>query len=164
MSDGWNIAIANQVINTLQTKHLDDDEANKLKAGAAEALVGIKPQDEIEGMIGAQMIACYNASMECFGAPCCRIFHSTRATAISIQETSCRGRMRRAKPSSVTSRAGGWPSWTWTCSTITFCCPLPRCRLRLSTSVVSCHFMMITLLIKTARKLLSPRPMRHRRH
>jgi len=30
MSDGWNDAIAGQVVNTLWTKHLDDDEANKL--------------------------------------------------------------------------------------------------------------------------------------
>ena len=66
MSDGWNHAIAGQVINTLWTKHLDDDEANKLRAAAIEALIGIKPMDEIEGMIGAQLIACHNASMECY--------------------------------------------------------------------------------------------------
>ena len=66
MSDGWNDAIAGQVVNSLWTKHLDDDEANKLRASAIEALIGIKPQDEIEGMIGAQLIACHNASMECY--------------------------------------------------------------------------------------------------
>src|SRR5262245_22241503 len=66
LSDGWNYAIANQVINTIWTKHLDDDEANKLRAASLEALVGIKPQDEIEGMIGAQLIACHNAAMECY--------------------------------------------------------------------------------------------------
>ena len=66
MSDGWNDAIAGQVINSLWTKHLDDDEANKLRAAAVEALIGIKPQDEIEGMIAAQLIACHNASMECY--------------------------------------------------------------------------------------------------
>ena len=66
MSDGWNVNIANQVINTLWTKHLDNDEANKLRAAAVEALVGIKPNDEIEGMIAAQLIACHNASMECY--------------------------------------------------------------------------------------------------
>ena len=66
MSDSWNDAIAGQVVNSLWTKHLDDDEANKLRASAIEALIGIKPQDEIEGMIGAQLIACHNASMECY--------------------------------------------------------------------------------------------------
>ena len=66
MSDGWNDAIAGEVINTLWTKHLDDDEANKLRTAAVEALIGIKPQDEIEGMLAAQIIACHNASMECY--------------------------------------------------------------------------------------------------
>ena len=66
MSDGWNDAIAGQVVNTLWTKHLDDDEANKLRAAAVEALIGIKPKDEIEGMIAAQLVACHNASMECY--------------------------------------------------------------------------------------------------
>ena len=66
MSDGWNHAITGQLINSLWTKHRDDDEANKLRASAVEALIGIKPQDEIEGMLGAQLIACHNASMECY--------------------------------------------------------------------------------------------------
>jgi hypothetical protein len=66
MSDRWNVTVANQVINTLWTKHLANDGANKLRAAAVEALVGIKPNDEIEGMIAAQLIACHNASMECY--------------------------------------------------------------------------------------------------
>jgi hypothetical protein len=28
--------------------------------------MGIKPKDEIEGMIAAQLVACHNASMECY--------------------------------------------------------------------------------------------------
>src|SRR6478735_11682726 len=66
MSDDWNNAITGQVINTLWTKHRDDDEANKLRTAAVEALIGIKPKDEIEGMIAAQLVACHNASMECY--------------------------------------------------------------------------------------------------
>ena len=66
MSDGWNGAVVGQVANTLWTKHLDDDEANNLRAAAVEALIGLKPKDEIEGMIGAQLVACHNASMECY--------------------------------------------------------------------------------------------------
>src|SRR5215207_6776686 len=66
MSDGWNLAIANQVLNTLRTKHLDQTSADDLRVAAVEALVGMKPQDEFEGMIGAQLIACPNASMECY--------------------------------------------------------------------------------------------------
>src|SRR5687767_15968296 len=29
-------------------------------------MVGIKPSDELEGMLAAQLVACHNASMECF--------------------------------------------------------------------------------------------------
>src|SRR5271166_3625269 len=31
-----------------------------------DALIGIAPKDEIEGMLAAQLIACHNASMECY--------------------------------------------------------------------------------------------------
>ena len=65
MSDGWN-EIGGQVANTLWTKHLDDDEANKLRTAAVQALIGIKPKDEIEGMFAAQLVACHIASMECY--------------------------------------------------------------------------------------------------
>jgi hypothetical protein len=30
------------------------------------AMIGIKPSDEIEGMLAAQMVATHNAAMECF--------------------------------------------------------------------------------------------------
>ena len=66
MSDDWNGVISGQVANTLWTKHLDDEEANNLRAAAIEALIGIKPNDEMEGMIAAQLVACHNASMECY--------------------------------------------------------------------------------------------------
>jgi hypothetical protein len=66
MSDDWNVVVANQVINTIWTKHLDDGDADRLRTAAVEALMGIKPQGEIEGMFGAQLIACHLASMECY--------------------------------------------------------------------------------------------------
>jgi hypothetical protein len=66
MSDDWNDAIAGQVINSLWTNNLDNDAANTLRIAAVEALIGLKPTDEIEGMIAAQLLACHNASMECY--------------------------------------------------------------------------------------------------
>jgi hypothetical protein len=33
---------------------------------AVDALIGIAPRDEIEGMIAAQLVACHSASMECY--------------------------------------------------------------------------------------------------
>jgi hypothetical protein len=35
-------------------------------SATAAALSGIGPKDEIEGMIAAQLVAAYNAAMECF--------------------------------------------------------------------------------------------------
>jgi hypothetical protein len=67
MFDGWNNAIGGQVINSvLRPKDPGDEDARKLRSAAVEALAGIKPQDELEGMIGAQLIACHLASMECY--------------------------------------------------------------------------------------------------
>jgi hypothetical protein len=66
MSDDWNNIVLNQVVNALFLKHSDTKDVEKRGRGAIEALSGIKPQDEIEGMLGAQIIACHNASMECY--------------------------------------------------------------------------------------------------
>ena len=66
MSDDWNNLIVNQTLRTLWLHHSDTEWAAKQRLGAVDALIGIKPTDEIEGMIAAQLLACYNASMECY--------------------------------------------------------------------------------------------------
>ena len=58
--------VANQTVNTLWVKHSDADQARRQRHAAVDALIGIKPADELEGMIAAQLIACHNASMECY--------------------------------------------------------------------------------------------------
>ena len=40
--------------------------ANDDRVGVLEAMACIKPRDELEGMLAAQLIACHNASMECY--------------------------------------------------------------------------------------------------
>jgi hypothetical protein len=46
---------------------LSDNEVRQRQYNAAIAgLIGIAPQDEIEGMIAAQLIAAHNATMECY--------------------------------------------------------------------------------------------------
>jgi hypothetical protein len=55
-----------QVINTLWMAHSDDDAKSKQRVAAALSLAGIAPQDEVEGMLAAQMVACSNAAMECY--------------------------------------------------------------------------------------------------
>jgi hypothetical protein len=42
-----------------------EDRQRKLRTAIA-AMIGIRPGDEIEGMIAAQIVATYNAAMECF--------------------------------------------------------------------------------------------------
>lgn len=66
MSDDWNNILANQTVNTLWLKHSDVEEMRRQRHAAVDAMIGIAPKDELEGMITAQLIACHNASMECY--------------------------------------------------------------------------------------------------
>lgn len=66
MSDDWNNILANQAIQTLWLKNSSTDEVKKQRHAAVDALIGISPRDELEGMIAAQLIACHCASMECY--------------------------------------------------------------------------------------------------
>jgi hypothetical protein len=66
MCDDWNNMIANQAIRTIWSRRMDDEEAKKQRHATVNALIDISPRDVFEGMIAAQMIACHNASMECY--------------------------------------------------------------------------------------------------
>ena len=46
--------------------HSDSDEQTHLVQGTLAAMIGMKPRDELEGMMIAQLIASYNAAMECY--------------------------------------------------------------------------------------------------
>ena len=65
-SDTFNKVLAAQVVETLWLAHADDEGRTRLFDAALDALAGIKPTDEIEGMLAAQMVAAHNATMECF--------------------------------------------------------------------------------------------------
>ena len=67
MSDDWNNNVANQTAQTLWFfENSDPDEIRRERHAAVDALIGIKPGDELEGMIASQLIAAHNASMECY--------------------------------------------------------------------------------------------------
>ena len=66
MSDDWNNIIANQVVSALWLQNSDAEQIKEQRHAAVDALVGIGPRDEMEGMIAAQLVACHNASMECY--------------------------------------------------------------------------------------------------
>src|ERR1700687_3657832 len=65
-SDAWNNVIANQATQSIWGKNSDQEERNNLYSAAIAGLVGIGPKDELEGMLAAQLVACHNASMECY--------------------------------------------------------------------------------------------------
>ena len=66
MSDDWNNILANQAVSALWLKNSDTDEIKTQRHSVVDALIGIAPRDELEGMIAAQLVACHNASMECY--------------------------------------------------------------------------------------------------
>src|SRR5262244_2315403 len=66
MCDDWNNIIANQTCQTLWLKHSDAEDKRRLRHAAVDALICIAPRDEFEGMVAAQLVACHNASMECY--------------------------------------------------------------------------------------------------
>ena len=65
-SDYFNNILVSQVVSSLWVKNSDAGEVIKLQSAALCALGGIAPRDELEGMIAGQLVACHNASMECF--------------------------------------------------------------------------------------------------
>ena len=65
-SDDWNHVLGNQALQSLWIKHSDNEVRQRQYNAAIAGLIGIAPQDEIEGMIAAQLIAAHNATMECY--------------------------------------------------------------------------------------------------
>ena len=65
-SDHFNQTLANQTIATLWTANSDEEQRNRQYLAATAALIGAKPQDELEGMLVSQMIAVHSAAMEAF--------------------------------------------------------------------------------------------------
>jgi hypothetical protein len=65
-STEFNQVVIKQVLGSLWTAHAGKEAEIELFDAAAAALAGIKPKDEIEGMLAAQMVAAHSASMECY--------------------------------------------------------------------------------------------------
>lgn len=55
-----------QLMNSLWTKFSDKETLIAQAAAAFASMMAIKPADEVEGMLGVQMVATHNAAMECF--------------------------------------------------------------------------------------------------
>ena len=65
-SDDWNNLIVKQAARSIWCfAKEDDDYVHQKRSAIVDALAGIGPGDELEGMLAAQLLACHNASMEC---------------------------------------------------------------------------------------------------
>jgi hypothetical protein len=65
-NDDFSNILANQVVKALWLEHCDLDERTQLMEAALAAMIGMKPRDELEGMLISQLIATHNAAMECY--------------------------------------------------------------------------------------------------
>jgi hypothetical protein len=65
-SDHWNNTLANQAVQSLWMKNSDAETRDKQLSATIAALIGIRPKDELEGMMAAQLVAAHNAAMECY--------------------------------------------------------------------------------------------------
>ena len=66
-SDDWNNIIANDTIQALWIFKNSDEKTKHDQINAAlSGLIGIRPRDELEGMMAAQLIAAHSATMECY--------------------------------------------------------------------------------------------------
>src|ERR1051326_4293567 len=65
-SGRWNNAVVNQAVQALWVKNSSPEERDKQVSATIAALWGIAPKDELEGMMGAQLLAAHHAAMECY--------------------------------------------------------------------------------------------------
>ena len=65
-SDNWNHTLANQALQALWVKNSSAEERDRQLRATVAALMGIAPQDELESMLAAQLVAAHNAAMECY--------------------------------------------------------------------------------------------------
>jgi hypothetical protein len=65
--DAWNGTLANQALSSSwYGNNPDAERAHKQQTAGLSFLAGVKPKDELEGMLAAQLLASHNAAMECY--------------------------------------------------------------------------------------------------
>src|SRR4051794_86476 len=90
-SDDFNQVLANQTLAALWTANSDEEQRNRQYLAATAALIGAKLQDELEGMLVSQMIACHSASMEAFR----RAMHSEQSFEVRQAQLGAAGKLSR---------------------------------------------------------------------
>ena len=102
--------LANQLVSTLWLPAgIDENEKQRRVEAALRMLKGIKPQNDLEGVLGAQMIAIHEAAMECLRravAPGASrdqdLKHATKLLALFIQQLDALNRLRGKGQQKVT--------------------------------------------------------------
>ena len=64
--EDFTIILVTQVGNSLWLQNSDPEERARQIDAVITSMVGMKPRDELEGMLIAQLIASHNAAMECY--------------------------------------------------------------------------------------------------
>src|SRR5450432_2331765 len=65
--DDWNNIVANQALSSAwYGNNSDAERKHKQHTAMLGFLSGVKPKDELEGMLAAQLLASHNAAMECY--------------------------------------------------------------------------------------------------
>jgi hypothetical protein len=64
--DDFGIILVEQVVNAMRQERAGSDEETRQTDATFAAMMGMKPRDELEGMLIGQLIASHNAAMECY--------------------------------------------------------------------------------------------------
>ncbi|MBV9825128.1 MAG: hypothetical protein JO001_05580 [Alphaproteobacteria bacterium] len=65
-SDDFNNIVINQALGSLWTSNSGDEVRNQQYQAAIAAMIAVKPADELEGMLAAQLVAVHSAAMEAY--------------------------------------------------------------------------------------------------
>jgi hypothetical protein len=90
--EAFNMMIARQTSAALCANPASDEDQRTTAAASFAALVSVAPRSELEGMLGAQLVACHNAAMECFR----RAAHPGQHTQARAENLAHAGRLSRA--------------------------------------------------------------------
>jgi hypothetical protein len=62
----FSLRLLNSTMNALYLKGADEEDRRAVMEACLQAMAGIAPRDEVEGMLAAQIVACHHGAMECF--------------------------------------------------------------------------------------------------
>ena len=65
-NDEFNNIVVNQALAALWMSNSDDTARSQQFQATLAAMMGLKPADELEGMLAAQLVAAHAAAMECY--------------------------------------------------------------------------------------------------